>query len=179
MGTLDKAAAVYSKFKKYNNNADISFNQITYDYLEEYESYLSNHLENGINTIHSNLKIFRMLFNKAVRQDIIELDQNPFLRFKLKTEKTNKEYLSEAELKSLESLVLNNDSSLYHHRNIFVFACYAGGIRISDILQLKWNNFDGSNISITMQKTGDQVSVKLPNKALQILNIYRYENQNK
>ena len=33
-----------------------------------------------------------------------------------------------------------------HHRNMYVFAAYAGGVRISDLLQLRWQNYDGKHI---------------------------------
>ena len=42
---------------------------------------------------------------------------------------------------------------------------YAGGLRISDILQLKWANYDGERILVTSQKTNSTVSIKLPKKS--------------
>ena len=173
IGTLDKAGAVYRKFKKYNRDANIDFIQMNYDFIERYESYLRIELGNSTNTIHSNLKIFRMLFNRAEKQGIIDHDQNPFHQYVLKTEKTTKEYLSKVELSSLVKLVIPKGSRLDHCRNIFIFASYAGGIRVSDILQFKWKNFNETHISITMQKTTEQISVKLPNKALEIIELYR------
>ena len=44
---------------------------------------------------------------------------------------------------------------------MFVFSAYAGGLRISDILQLHWNNYDGQNINFQIKKTRKQVSVRL------------------
>jgi integrase/recombinase XerD len=66
----------------------------------------------------------------------------------------------------------------YHHRNMYVFAAYAGGLRISDILQLKWKHFDGERVVIDTHKTGSTVSIKLPLKALEILNKYQSEDAN-
>ena len=173
IGTYDKVKATYLKFNKYTSEANLNFGEIDVTFLKDYENYLKTKLGNSVNTIHSNIKIFRKLFNDAVRDDLIEAEQNPFIKFKLKIEKTTKEYLTESELKSIEDLELDNKTVLYHHRNAYVFAAYTGGIRISDLLQLKWSNFDGSNITIQTQKTKEMVSVKVPNKALEILEIYK------
>jgi integrase/recombinase XerD len=88
------------------------------------------------------------------------------------------EYLTEDELKLFEDIILDNGSMLDHHRNAYVFSCYAAGIRISDILQLKWKDFDGTNITIEMYKTKEMVSVKLPNKALEIISKYKTNSSN-
>jgi integrase/recombinase XerD len=58
---------------------------------------------------------------------------------------------------------------------MFVFAAYAGGLRISDVLQLKWANFSGTHIRTTMHKTKDAVAVKLPGRALEILQLYHLD----
>ena len=59
------------------------------------------------------------------------------------------------------------------HRNMYVFSAYAGGLRISDILLLKWKNFDGERILMQTKKTSSKVSIKLPSTAMQILEIYK------
>jgi integrase/recombinase XerD len=54
----------------------------------------------------------------------------------------------------------------------------AAGIRISDLLQLKWKNFDGTHIQFHYSKNRMKIiSVKLPTKALEILNYYKSINQ--
>jgi integrase len=56
---------------------------------------------------------------------------------------------------------------------MFVFASYAGGLRVSDVLQLQWKNFEGEHLLFTVKKTGQQLSIKLPNKALEIIEKYK------
>ena len=59
------------------------------------------------------------------------------------------------------------------HRDMFVFAAYTGGLRISDMLKLKWKDFDGTHLNIVIKKTGVQVSIKIPNKAIRIIDRYK------
>ena len=70
MGTLDKASAVHSKLKAYLGNKDLLFDEMTVAFLRRYESYLADELGNTVNTIHSNLKIFRKLVNDAIQEGL-------------------------------------------------------------------------------------------------------------
>ena len=130
-------------------------------------------LGNKTNSIHTNLKYFRKLFNDAIREEVVEIQHNPFRIYKLKTEKTNREYLTEDELTAFENADTKADSRLDLHKDMFVFAAYVGGLRVSDVLQLRWQNFDGTNINFTIQKTGAQLSIKVPDKALAIIKKYK------
>lgn len=172
MGTFDKVNATLLKLKTYWGPRDISFDDFDFPFLKKYERYLRDVLGNAPNTIHSNLKIFRKVFNDAVREDLIELSQNPFTKYRLTWQKTKKEYLTEEELAAIEDLELKEESKMSHHRNMYVFAAYAGGVRISDLLQLRWQNYDGTHIRIFTQKTKDSIPIKLPLKAVEIINHY-------
>lgn len=172
IGTYNKAKAVLSKLNEYLNGKDLSFDEITVSWLKIYESYLRITLKNSVNTIHSNLKIIRRLINSAISVDIIPFEKNPFLRYKLKWENVPKEFLTEDELSALEKLELQKNSKKDHHRNMYLFAANTGGLRISDILQLRWKNFDGQNLTVKTQKTGSIVSIKLPNKSIELLDNY-------
>ena len=172
-GTLDKANSVISKFKKYVKNREIMFDEITVTFIKNYETYLNVKIGNSVNTIHSNLKLIRKLMNDAEREDLIRLEDNPFRRYKLKTEKTEKSYLTEDELMKVEELDLSYNSTLDLHRDMYVFSCYAGGLSISDVVKLQWKQFDGQKVYIVIQKTKGQISIQLPNKAIEIINKYR------
>src|SRR5204862_7327718 len=128
MGSHDKAKSVLGKLKKYMKGRDLSFDEVTVFWLKNYEIYLRAELSNKINTIHSNLKIFRKLINAAISEEIFPYDKNPFLRFKLKWENVSKEYLTEDELNSLEMLKLEPGSRKDHHRNMYIFAAYTAGL---------------------------------------------------
>jgi integrase/recombinase XerD len=175
IGSYNKINSVGSKLKIYLKHRDISFQEMDIHFIKQYESYLRVKLGNCNNTIHANLKIFRKLFNDAIREEIIE--QSPFAKYKFKLDKTKTEFLTEEELLKFEEVPLEKDTKMFHHRNMYLFAAHAGGIRISDLLILKWENFDGSHIRFQTQKTKETLSIKLPAKALEILSIYGTEKK--
>lgn len=172
-GTFDKAKAVIGKLKTYLGTNDLLFEEITVIWLKNYEMYLRTTLGNTTNTIHGNYKIIRRLINEAVSEEIMPFEKNPFLRYKMKTEKTSIEYLTDDELTRIEKLDLIAGTKMDIHRDMFVFASYTGGIRISYILQLQWKNFNGLHIIIKIQKTGSPLSVKVPTTGLKILEKYK------
>lgn len=176
MGSYDKVNAVLSKLKNYLRGRDISFSEFDLTFLKTYERYLRDELKNAPNTIYSNLKIFRRVFNEAEREEIIDPSINPFSKYKLKTERTKKAYLTEEELDAVEKVELKEGTQQFHVRNMFVFAAYTGGIRISDLLQLRWSNFNGTHINLFTHKTKEQISIKLPSKAMEIVQFYRQKN---
>jgi integrase len=173
IGSFNKVKTVYSKLCTYTNGNDLFFDELSVSYLKKYESYLSETLKNLPNTIHSNLKVIRRVLNDAISEDIFPYEKNPFLKMKLKTENTIKEFLTEEEIIKIEELELTDNTMMFHHRNIYIFATYAGGLRISDILQLKWKNYDGDRILMETKKTRNNVSIKLPMKAKEIIKLYQ------
>ena len=175
-GTYSRTKSVIAKLKVYAPN--IQFGDITPKFLADYEKYLKTKKKkpNSINTIHANLKFISTVFNKAFQQDLIDYGTNPFLKFKMKTEKTQREYLTEDELNAFDSVKTDLGTRMDLHKDMFVFASYTGGLRVSDMLQLQWKHFDGSNINFTIKKTKNQLSVKVPNKGLEILSKYKTIN---
>jgi integrase len=147
------------------------FQDITPSFLIKYERHLREVHDNTTNTINKDMKFIRKIFNDAYRLDIIEHNQNPFLKYKMKLEKTQRTFLTEEELKLIEDFQTSPGSRLEMHRDMFVFASYTG-LRVSDVLQLRWKNFDGTHIHFTMKKTGQQLSIKLPNVANEIIRRY-------
>ncbi|MFZ4706809.1 MAG: tyrosine-type recombinase/integrase [Bacteroidales bacterium] len=178
IGTYDKNKSVIEKLRKYLKEANICFQDITPEFLAKYEKYLREELKNKTNTVGKDFKFIRKVFNDAYRQELIPHESNPFNKYKLKTEKTERCYLTEDELLLFENFKATPGTRLELHKDMFVFAAYAGGLRVSDVLQLRWPDFDGSNINFTIKKTGSQISIKVPNKGLELIRKYEVKKAN-
>jgi integrase len=120
-----------------------------------------------------------MLFNKAVDLDLIPIQNNPFGKHKLKSEKVEKSFLTQAEVNAIDQVHINKGTKMEAHRDMFVFACYAGGIRISDLLQLRVERYDRTTkvISFFVHKTKNNHTIKLPKRAVEILERYISEGK--
>jgi len=164
--------ATIHTLKNYVRSDNLMFQDITPEFLGRYERYLKGTINIKTNTVHKHLKFLRKLFNDALRLDMIEYQHNPFPKYKLKLEKTSRQFLDEDELKAIEDVQTIPGERMDLHKKMFIFASYAGGLRISDVLKLRWQNFDGTHLHIGIHKTKTQLSVKLPNKAIEIINQY-------
>lgn len=174
--THRKSVSMLNKLKFFLKGKSLPFGGLTVEFLKTYVKHLQS-IGNANNTIHSNLKVFKMLCNKAVKEGVIEMQNNPFTRYSFKWENVEKVFLTEDEIAAIRKVDIKTGSVMEVHQDMFVFASYTGGIRVSDLLTLRWEDFDGVNLSIFVQKTKSHLSIKVPNVALDIIAKYRRENQ--
>ena len=164
IGTYRKGRSILKKMKAYVNRASLPFDDISLTFLKSYEEYLREVCGNKTNTVYSDVKVIRKLYKEAADEGLVDHADNPFLRYKFKWAKTDKPYLKEDELSRIEKLDLSREPILDLNRDMFVFASYVGGIRISDLLLLKWEDFNGEKITFQIRKTKEILSIKLPKK---------------
>ena len=166
-GTYDKCMSYVRKLKQFAQRLDI--HTVDLNFINKYEDYLrngpkyelrKNSIKNSPNTIHSNLKFIRQVMNEAVNRDLISNSENPFSKKVLVTAKTTRAFLTQNELLKLIGLDLK-DEDLQMARDMFLFACYTGGIRVSDLLILKVGDFTDSHVSFKVRKTKDQMRIWL------------------
>ncbi len=118
-------------------------------------------------TVHGYIATISAALNKAVREGII--NRNPFslLEAKEKVAKKDREreYLTIDEIRVLMNTPIDHESM----KRAFIFACFTG-LRISDILKLRWDDIKLSNdnveyIHTEMEKTKEYVTVPLSGEA--------------
>jgi integrase len=159
-------------FKK---NKKLVFQDITEGFLEKYKTFCSVYLEQKTRTITNQLIFIRTLFNIAIRDGIIDSEFYPFAgdKEKIKIGSGHKIGLSIEEVERIEALKLEYDTSIWHTKNVWLIAFYFAGIRISDIAKLKWSDFKDGRLLYMMDKNEKPVSLKIPEKAMTILNLYK------
>lgn len=170
---------------KKGNLKDLTFNEVTPAYLAQFEAYLHT-LRNErhpdlmlhTNTIQVNLNIFRTLIRRAIEvEGLMKAEKNPFLAFKYKGVKTLKEKLDIEEIAAIEALDLPVGTLIWNCRNYFLFSFYCAGIRVGDLLQLRWCNISSEGrIAYQMGKNHKIRDLKLVSKAQEILQYYHSEN---
>ena len=179
--TYLKINTIINKFRLYlaqQNMEMIELQAIDAKIINEYEIYLRTVKNNKINTIATSLNYLKQIFGEAVKRNLIKYEDNPFMYIKIKLEKTNKTYLTDEEINTIENYPFERGSKLDIARDVFVFASDCGGIRISDIITMKVKNYDGQFLNFEMQKTNKQIQLKVPNRAKKIIEKY-ISNKNK
>ncbi len=154
-------------FKAFLGNEDISFQNITAPLLKKFVIYLKADKDLNDRSSMNCLIVIRTIFNKAINEGLVESKYYPFGpgKVQIKFSETRKIGLNEVEIKKLEDVVLEENSPLLHARNIWLTSFYFAGIRISDIIKLKWTDINDGRLAYVMGKNQKVVSLKIPEKA--------------
>jgi len=131
----------------------------------------------GGRTISNTLVFIRTLYNAAIAQNLAKRESYPFGsgddRIKIKFPESIKVGLSIEEIQKIERLDLSNNPLHLHARNIWLFSFYLAGMRVGDVLKVKWNDIQEDRIMYRMSKNNKSLSLKIPDKAFSILDHYR------
>jgi len=139
IGTYKKYKVILRTLKDYSGETDLKFGHIDAKFLNDLQEWLLDQGKSQI-TVHGYLSKIRSVFNKAIGDDVIQLQESPFLTYKIKQGKPVKERLTIDEVEAISKLDLANKDRINDVRNAFLFSFYTAGMRISDILLLRWKN---------------------------------------
>ncbi|HLG40371.1 MAG TPA: site-specific integrase [Chitinophagaceae bacterium] len=166
-------------FKEFLNRKDIDFKDINELLLRRFQAYLKSERKVGDRTIVNNLITIRTIFNLAIRQELVEHKYYPFGKGKIviRFPESIKIGLDKEEITKLEKLKLKSKAQ-QHTLNIWLFTFYLAGMRVSDALRLRWSNIQNGRLFYSMGKNKKAGSLKLPEKALDILKKYERFKEN-
>jgi integrase len=158
---------------------DIFLSELSYKFINDFEFFLrkyvpeDHHLPMGNNTVMKHIERLRKMINLAIKFEWI--DKDPFLKFKAHFTKSDRSFLTEAELQRIEKKNLKIER-LRFTRDLFVFSCYTG-LAYIDVMQLTQENIvlgiDGEKwINTYRQKTDIPIRLPLLPQAIEVMNKY-------
>lgn len=164
---------------KYTNSKSLSFQEIDTRFLNKMKATLKNKNNLSETSVMNIMVLVRLLFNRAIKDRIIDKDFYPFGKgkFKIKFPPTTKIGLTKDEINILEGLE-NLSPSERHALNVWLFSFYFAGMRISDILFTGWSHIHDGRLYYRMRKNSKLLSLKIPKKAKAILDIYLKQKEN-
>lgn len=163
-------------------NPNTSFNDITYEYIMEFEKFLFDR-RYKINTIIKHIKHLRSFYNEALNRKLIRNGEDAFKRYKMLKGEAKYTFLLPDELNKLENLALiGKNRKMRHTLDAFLFCCYTG-LRYSDFCSLTKDNLViiDNKVWLMYKSVKTEVETRLPlyllfnGKAISILN--RYEGE--
>ncbi len=160
--------------------SDIVLKELDYGFIVGFENYLRcltpkpGQPKIGNNTAMKHIKRLRRMVTLAYRMEW--LDRDPFVNYKIRIEKKEREFLTADELRNIEELT-SSIERLITVRDIFIFSCYTG-ISYVDIVELTDNNIVlgmDSNPWIMAErvKTGTPFKIPLLKRAEALLEKYK------
>lgn len=179
-----KYECVYKKIQNFikekYNMSDIKLIAIKHQFIVDFETYMRIHDNNGTNTVGRNMRLLKKIINRALNNGYITA--NPFANYTIKFEKTDRGYLTEAELQK----IINKEfkvERLEKVKDIFLFSCFTG-LAYIDVESLTYQDLDKGidNYLWIMNKrikTGTDVTVPLMDIPLKLVEKYRNKQGNK
>jgi len=160
-----------NKLKHHCANRHLYFENIDYRFLDEFNTALSSE-GTKINTISNYLRTLRAIFNRAIKEKVVDRKYYPFEEFKIKSEKTINRALSIEEMKKIVAVQFDPNSNMWHYQNLFLLSFCFIGINFADLLTLKLENLIDGRIVFHRKKTGKIYSIRIPDEAMKRLQPY-------
>jgi integrase/recombinase XerD len=162
--------------KKYNQNNDLKFYEINYEFLKKFEL---NHFSKGnsLNGLASYMRTIRAIFNKAIKEGLIDQEAYPFKNYKIRTKPTEKRALDLYFIKRIVNLKIDSKHKLFHYRNYFITSYMLYGMSFIDMAFLKMENIIDGRAKFQRKKTSKVYDIKLTDKLKEILASYIQEKE--
>lgn len=173
LGRLSSDKARIGHFMRFVDNVDLSFNEIDETLLRRFSLYLKTTRKVSQRSVINNLIVIRTLYNHAIRLGIVDRKLYPFGadKIRIKFPESEKIGLTIEEIQAIEALD-NLSKQQSHARNIWLFSFYLAGMRVGDVLKIKWNDIYDGRLHYRMGKNEKLISLKLPEKIISVLKLY-------
>lgn len=170
LGTAQNYEKTARSFRQFLGDIRLPLSALTEQVISNYNAFL---IQRGLvrNSVSFYMRILRAIYNKAVRQKLIE-QQHPFIDVYTGIDTTRKRAISESTITQLYQLKLPPKSPLSFARDLFIFSYCTRGMAFVDIAYLKRSNLQDGIIYYTRRKTGQLLSIKIESCMQQIINRY-------
>jgi integrase len=167
-----KYRSLYFHLVKFvGKNNDVYFGDINKEFTLKFRVYLENNIvsrtDNGkanVNTVVNYLKVLKTIVNHAIKEDIY-FGNNPIPNHLIPQKKKNKKVpLTTDQIWKLNNLKPNKEGiteGMFNAINVFMFSFWSRGLRISDVLQLKYKHLNDGYFTIKMEKTEETINIPL------------------
>jgi site-specific recombinase XerD len=158
-------------FKKFREDKDLTFDELTYSLLISFQESLQQK-GNKVNTIFTQMKTLRAIYNRAIKENIAREEYYPFKEYHLKDEKTSKRALSKTNIIAIKELDISGKPQLIMARDHFFFSFYTRGMSFVDVAHLKVENIVEDRLFYVRNKTNQKFSIKVTPQIFEIISKY-------
>ncbi|MBE7169508.1 MAG: site-specific integrase [Williamsia sp.] len=171
IGTARCYKGVVAILKTHTRGHDLKFQDISYAFLMTLET--SHHSKgNGANGLSVYMRTIRAIFNKAIKEGLVDKELYPFANYKIKSAPTEKRALEWSLLKSIIDLKLDPAHACFHARNYFLASYLMYGMNFTDMAYLRLTDIKDGRISYRRKKTAKLYDVKISENLKFILDQY-------
>ncbi|WP_282165062.1 tyrosine-type recombinase/integrase [Cellulophaga baltica] len=167
------------RFKEFLGKDSIAFNKLNVTILKKFETHLLHTRKLSPRTVVNYLILIRTIYNLAISESITDRGLYPFGKGKMtiRIPESQKIGFTADEIQKLENAkdITEAQQKAIH---IWLISFYFAGIRVGDVLKLKWSDFNDDRLLYRMNKNSKLVSLKIPEKAIKIFSYYKEQQTN-
>lgn len=171
IGTARSYSGVISVLKTYRNEKDLLFHEINYSFLNKFETYHKSN-GNGANGLAVYMRTIRAIYNKAIKEGIVDKELYPFTDYKIKTTPTEKRALEWDLLKNIITLKLEPKHPCFNARNYFLASYMMYGMNFTDMAFLQKTDIANGRITYRRKKTSKLYDIKITESLNTILSYF-------
>lgn len=171
-GTARNYEGIISILKAFNKDKDLKFNELNLDFLKRFEQFHLAKPGNSQNGLASYMRTIKAIYNRGIKDGIIEREYYPFLNYKIKINPTEKRAIKVEYVKSILELDLKKGHSLFHYRNYFLLSYMTMGMSYIDMVFLRKKDIVDGRIKFQRKKTSKVYDIKVTEQMKAILKFY-------
>ena len=164
------------KYLKQFLKDDIAFSDFTMPLIKRFKAWLKTERKVSERTASNYLAMIRSVFNQAIEEKVCDPKYYPFGKGKISIKFPDSKKIGGNldDVTAIENVDLSDSPKEHHARNIWLFSFYFAGMRASDVFRMKWSDFQNDRLFYAMGKNSKVDSLKVPEKAMRILDQYRH-----
>lgn len=173
-GTKRNYLYTIDKLNIFTDKNVLNFEDVTLSFLRQFDDYLSKK-GSGVNTRSIHFRNIRAVFNRAIDDEIIDQNLYPFRKFKIISERKDKEFLTKDQVLKLYNASFRIKS---HNmaRDFWMLSFFMCGINPIDLFFLKKEIDKDGRVSFTRtkidRKKENKVKMTIQPEAMEIINRY-------
>lgn len=171
---MNMVKCALNSVSNYSKNGYLSFDDITVEWLNSYQRNMVDK-GNSKSTVGMYLRCVRVVFNKAIKDGVITIDQYPFGKgkYEIPAGRNIKKALKAEDLKKIKEYKPVPDSMEEWARDMWYFIFLCNGINPKDMAKLKYKHIDADQITFVRSTTKDTSKLQMP---ILIANSERIQN---
>lgn len=170
-----------NKLFQFHPNKNLQFEEITPNFLRQYENFIKNNSRGGVekknkpNTIGRYMRDLRTIYNSNVE----DKSKYPFRSgvnrkgYKIPKEPGRNRALSFEELRKFIEARPSVNDPLFLSWSLFIFSLYNRGMNFADMANLTWDDIENNELKYNRQKTNAPFLFKIHESTINIIEHFR------
>ena len=160
-----------SKLRKFTQNPTLRFEEVNYKLLNSFaNSMLTGGI--GVNTVALYMREIRAIYNRAIKEGVVEQKYYPFNNYKIKIAKTISRTLSIEDMRKIVGLELQPNTPIWHARNYFLLSFCLIGINFMDMFLLTHGSIQSNRVQYSRSKTKKLYTIYMHGTTIGLLKPY-------